>query len=145
VSSADNIMLTEFFFSGLISELSDVELLSILTLFNTQSKAPGNVPECAKMYSDKFKKTVEFVIAESEKLILLEGEFGIVSETDIKNRINLKFYEAVYEWADGSSFNDIINTCGIEEGIVVKMIMTVDRIRQSLHAMAKVVGDNSLA
>lgn len=35
VSSADNILLTEFFFSGLISELSDVELFSILTLFNT--------------------------------------------------------------------------------------------------------------
>jgi superfamily II RNA helicase len=97
------------------------------------------------MYSDKFKKAVEYVIAETEKLILLEAEFGITGETEMKNRINMKFYEAVYEWAEGSSFNDIINSCGIEEGIVVKMIMTVDRIRQSLNAMAKVVGDNSLA
>ena len=97
------------------------------------------------MYSDKFKKAVEYVIAETEKLILLEAEFGITGETEMKNRINMKFYEAVYEWAEGNSFNDIINSCGIEEGIVVKMIMTVDRIRQSLNAMAKVVGDNSLA
>ena len=51
----------------------------------------------------------------------------------------------MYDWAEGKNFIDIINDCMIEEGIVIKMIMTVDRIRQSLNAMAKVVGDNSLA
>ena len=129
VGSADNILLTEFFFSGLISELSDVELLAILSAFNCQQRAPGNVPECAKMYSEKFKTALEYVVSQTERLISLEGEFGVTGEQELKNRLNLKFYEAVYEWADGSSFNDIITTCGIEEGIVVKMIMTVDRIR----------------
>ena len=77
VSNADNIILTEFFFSGLISELSDVELLAILSIFNNQQRAPGNVPECAKMFTDKFKKAFDFIIDETEKLIKLEEEFGV--------------------------------------------------------------------
>lgn len=68
-ATADNILLTELFFSGLINELSDIELLAILSIFNNQQKAPGNVPECAKMYTDKFKKAFDFIVSEAEKLI----------------------------------------------------------------------------
>ena len=97
------------------------------------------------MYSESYKKAYAFVIAETEKLINLEEAFGIGEEKNFSKRLNFCFYEAVYDWADGCDFIDIISDCGIEEGIVIKMFMTVDRIRQSLAAMAKVVGDNALA
>jgi len=51
----------------------------------------------------------------------------------------------VYDWADGCDFIDIINDCQIEEGIMIKMFQTVDRILNSMHKMALVVGDNALA
>jgi antiviral helicase SKI2 len=129
VSSADNILLTEFFFSGLISELTDQEVLAIISLFNNQQKAPGNQPECIKMYSESYKKAYAFIISETEKLIALEEAFSINEEKNFSKRLNFKFYEAVYDWADGCDFIDIINDCQIEEGIVIKMFMTVDRIR----------------
>lgn len=97
------------------------------------------------MYSENFKKAYQFVIEETEKLITLEETFSIGEEKNFSKRLNFCFYEAVYDWADGCDFIDIISDCGIEEGIVIKMFMTVDRIRQSLVAMAKVVGDNALA
>jgi superfamily II RNA helicase len=36
VSSVDPILLTEFFFSGLINELSDPEVLAIISIFNNK-------------------------------------------------------------------------------------------------------------
>lgn len=39
VSSVDSILLTEFFFSGLINELTDQELLAVLSILNNQQKA----------------------------------------------------------------------------------------------------------
>ena len=53
-AKATNLILTEFFFSGLISQLTDCELLALLSLFNVNERAGGNVEECAKQYSEAF-------------------------------------------------------------------------------------------
>ena len=57
----DKVLLTEFFFSGLIGELTDPELLAILSIFVTTEKASGNVADCGKQYSEKFTEAYEFV------------------------------------------------------------------------------------
>jgi len=61
VSGADNILLTEFFFSGLMNELTDLELLAILSTFSTENKAGKDTPECSKVYSENFNKTLNFI------------------------------------------------------------------------------------
>jgi hypothetical protein len=38
----------------LISQLTDCELLALLSLFNVNERAGGNVEECAKQYSEAF-------------------------------------------------------------------------------------------
>ena len=60
-------------------------------------------------------------------------------------RINLKFYEIVYDWADQKTFADCVVGTGIDEGAVVKMILAVNRVRACIEQMATVVGDNALA
>ena len=108
VSSVDPILLTEFFFSGLINELSDQEVLAIISILSDQVRAGKKQPECIKMYSESFKKAYAFLISETEKLIELEKTFSIAEESNFNKRLNFCFYEAVYEWADGSDFIDII-------------------------------------
>lgn len=51
----------------------------------------------------------------------------------------------VYDWADQKSFADVTEDSMIDEGIIVKMIMSVNRKRQQIQDMATFVGDNSLA
>jgi superfamily II RNA helicase len=97
------------------------------------------------MYSEAFKKAYAFVIAETEKLIELEQTFQINEEKDFNKRLNFCFYESIYDWVEGADFIDIIGDCGIEEGIMINMFMQLDKVRQCLHTMAKVVGDNALA
>lgn len=56
----DKVLLTEFFFSGLINELSDQELLAILSIFVTTERA-NQAEDCAKSYSDKFAEALDFI------------------------------------------------------------------------------------
>ena len=48
VTAVDKILFTEFFFSGLINELSDQELLALCSVFITRERASGSIPECGK-------------------------------------------------------------------------------------------------
>ena len=57
----DKILLTEFFFSGFVSHLTDPELLAILSIFVTTEKACGIVADCGKQYSEKFTEAFEFI------------------------------------------------------------------------------------
>jgi hypothetical protein len=51
----------------------------------------------------------------------------------------------VYDWADQKQFSVVIENSSIEEGILIKMLMDVNRKRQKVMEMAAFVGDNSLA
>lgn len=101
MSICDDIIMTEFFFSGLVSTLTDVELLAILSLFCNNEKAGNNAKDCSKIYSDQFEKALDFVWEETEKLIENEKQKSISNEDEqAEKRINQKFYEMVYDWAD---------------------------------------------
>lgn len=65
----NDIILTEFFFSGLIAQLTDCELLAVLSLFCTNEKAPRDTPDCCKQYSESFDKAINFCYNETEKLL----------------------------------------------------------------------------
>lgn len=68
-----------------------------------------------------------------------------MEEQILDKRLNFKFYELVFDWADGKTFKDVVEDTGIDEGSVVKMIMAVNRTRQAIEKMAMVVGDSALA
>ena len=69
----------------------------------------------------------------------------MAEEQELAKRLNFKFYELVYDWADSKTFNDVVSESKIDEGSVIKMIMAVNRTRQAIEKMAVVVGDNALA
>ena len=52
-----------------------------------------------------------------------------MEEQVINKRINYKFYELVYDWADQKIFKDVVEDSGIDEGSVIKMVMAVNRTR----------------
>lgn len=56
----------------------------------------------------------------------------MTDENTIEKRTNYKFYEMVYDWADQKSFADVIEGSTVDDGLVVKMIMSVNRQRQKV-------------
>ena len=51
----------------------------------------------------------------------------------------------MYDWADQKTFAQVIENSAIDEGMIVKMFMDVNRKRQNLMEVAAFVGDNALA
>lgn len=101
-SKCEDIIMTEFFFSGLISTLTDCELLALLSLFCNNEKG-GSAKDCDRIYSDAFEKAIDFIWDETDKLCRSEAEKGIKTDEDEdtpEKRVNFKFYEMVYDWAD---------------------------------------------
>ena len=63
---AGGILLTEFFFCNIISELTDYELLELLSIFELRERAGGNVKDCVKQYSDAFINGLNLIIHETK-------------------------------------------------------------------------------
>ena len=66
------------------------------------------------------------------KLIDIEKQFGVIdTEFDIDKRLNFYFYELMYQWSKNSPFIEVmLNNPGIDEGSIVKMVNSVERLCQ---------------
>ena len=54
---------------------------------------------------------------------------GVIEEQILAKRLNFKFYEMIYDWADQKTFKDVVEDTGVDEGSVIKMVMAVNRTR----------------
>jgi antiviral helicase SKI2 len=84
---------------------------------------------------------------ECDKLIDIEKKWGVIdTEYDKDKRINFYFYELMYAWAEKKSFIEIVQLAPfIDEGTIVKMINSVERLCAQVKEAARVIGDAQLA
>lgn len=77
----------------------------------------------------------------------IEQQFGVVdTELDPDKRLNFYFYELMYDWAKGRPFGElVVKNAGIDEGSIVKMVNSVERICQQLKLAARIMEDAELA
>lgn len=57
-------------------------------------------------------------------------------EKDITARVNMHFYHVVYEWANLKTFSEIKSLTDIDEGMIVRMFMSLDQICKSVKYAA---------
>ena len=60
-------------------------------------------------------------------------------------RLNFNFYEIIYEWANQKPFIEVVKLNNIDEGTIVKMIQSVERVCQQVKTAARVIGDAIMA
>jgi hypothetical protein len=59
----------------------------------------------------------------------VEAKFGVSDvSTDILQRLNFFFYEIIYEWANQKPFSEVVKLNSIDEGIIVNMVKSVERV-----------------
>lgn len=86
------------------------------------------------------------MVDEASKLMDVERDYGVLGEpTEVGKRLNLQFYEIIYEWAHQSKFIDIVKLNKIDEGMIIRMVLTVEQVCKTVKVAAKVIGDATLA
>lgn len=120
--SVNKFLLTELIFSGLLKELTNEEVIALLSILDTQvGSAKGEESE-AKI-SEAFSKAMDFLNEEALKLIEVESRFGVSdSAGDITKILNFQFYELLHEWASQKPFVEIVQLTTVSEGDVVKKV-----------------------
>lgn len=147
VGSVDPILLTQLIFSGWLKKINDYEMLALLSVLIEQVKASKEHKMLESRISDNFWEACLFLEDECDKLIGTEARCGVNDQIQDKyKRLNYYFYEIVYDWAKKKSFLQIkTEHPGLEEGVVIKCILSVGSLCRTVKDMSNLIGDAALA
>ncbi|GFP95072.1 superkiller viralicidic activity 2-like 2 [Phtheirospermum japonicum] len=115
ISSADELTLTELMFNGVLKDVNVEEMVSLLSCF---------------VWQEKLKEAQK----PREELDLL---FTQLQDT-------AHVMEAVYAWARGSKFYEIMEMTPVFEGSLIRAIRRLEEVLQQLIEAAKSIGETDL-
>lgn len=147
VGSADSIIMTQLLFSGHLKKLNNEEMLALFSVLVTETRAGKQCKMLESKISDNFWDACMAIEKETTNLIDIERKFGVTDqEKDATKRLNYYFYELVYDWAKKKPFKEIKDMHpGMEEGILIKMILNVKSLCKEFKKMSTLIGDVTLA
>ncbi|XP_077211328.1 RNA helicase, ATP-dependent, SK12/DOB1 protein [Tasmannia lanceolata] len=140
ITSADELTLTELMFNGVLKDANVEEMVSLLSCFVWQEKlqdAPKPREELDLLFS-QLQDTARRVAK-----VQLECKVQI-DEDNFVNSFRPDIMEAVYAWAKGSKFYEIMEITQVFEGSLIRAIRRLEEVLQQLVQAAKSIGETQL-
>ncbi|CAI9287231.1 unnamed protein product [Lactuca saligna] len=140
ISSADELVLTELMFNGVFKDIKIEEMVSLLSCFVWQEKLQDaqKPREELDMLFTQLQDTARRVAK-----VQLECKVEIDVESFV-NSFRPDIMEAVYSWAKGSKFYEIMEITQVFEGSLIRGIRRLEEILQQLILAAKSIGEVEL-
>ncbi|KAL8234512.1 hypothetical protein R6Q59_020612 [Mikania micrantha] len=140
ISSADELVLTELMFNGVLKDIKTEEMVSLISCFVWQEKlqdAPKPREELDMLFT-QLQDTARTVAK-----VQLECKVEIDVESFVSS-FRPDIMEAVYSWAKGSKFYEIMEVTQVFEGSLIRGIRRMEEILQQLILAAKSIGEVEL-
>ncbi|KAF3969751.1 hypothetical protein ACB098_01G234900 [Castanea mollissima] len=140
ISSADELTLTELMFNGVLKDVTVEEMVSLLSCFVWQEKLQN---------ATKPREELELLFAQLQDTarkvakVQLECKVQIDVESFVSS-FRPDIMEAVYAWAKGSKFYEIMEITQVFEGSLIRAIRRLEEILQQLIQAAKSIGETEL-
>ncbi|XP_075649528.1 DExH-box ATP-dependent RNA helicase DExH9 [Castanea sativa] len=140
ISSADELTLTELMFNGVLKDVTVEEMVSLLSCFVWQEKLQN---------ATKPREELELLFAQLQDTarkvakVQLECKVQIDAESFVSS-FRPDIMEAVYAWAKGSKFYEIMEITQVFEGSLIRAIRRLEEILQQLIQAAKSIGETEL-
>ncbi|GER54977.1 helicase [Striga asiatica] len=134
ISSADELTLTELMFSGLLKDVKVEEMISLLSCFVWQEKLQE---------AQKPRDELELLFTQLQDTARKVAKVQI----DVENFVSSfrpDVMEAVYAWARGSKFYEIMEMTPVFEGSLIRAIRRLEEVLQQLIQAAKSIGETDL-
>ncbi|XP_071715800.1 DExH-box ATP-dependent RNA helicase DExH9 [Rutidosis leptorrhynchoides] len=140
ISSADELVLTELMFNGVFKDIKIEDMVSLLSCFVWQEKLKDaqKPREELDMLFTQLQDTARRVAK-----VQLECKVQIDVDTFVSS-FRPDIMEAVYAWAKGSKFYEIMEITQVFEGSLIRGIRRMEEILQQLILAAKSVGEVEL-
>ncbi|GLT34116.1 hypothetical protein SLA2020_086570 [Shorea laevis] len=140
ISSADELTLTELIFSGVLKDIKVEEMVALLSCLVWQEK----LQDAAKP-----REELELLFTQlqdiARKVAKLQLECKV--QIDVESFVSTfrpHIMEAVYAWAKGSKFYEIMEIAPGFEGNLIRAIRRLEEIVQQLIVAAKSIGETEL-
>ncbi|KAH1055741.1 hypothetical protein J1N35_033806 [Gossypium stocksii] len=140
ISSADELTLTELMFSGVLKDVKAEEMVSLLSCFVWQEK----LQDAAKP-RDELELLFTQLQDTARRIakVQLECKVQIGVESFVSS-FRPDIMEAVYAWAKGSKFYEIMEITQVFEGSLIRAIRRLEEVLQQLILAARSIGETEL-
>ncbi|KAK8860769.1 hypothetical protein M9Y10_012435 [Tritrichomonas musculus] len=138
INTCHEILATELLFAGVFENLNPIELASCVSALvcdrTTNKSISDQIP---KSLVDSFSKMKEI----AKNLEKTFGDLNISLEEDwVDRNLNVSLSQAVFDWASGKSFKDIMYTTDAPEGKIVWVINRVSEALKDFANAAQIMG-----
>ncbi|XP_004964282.1 DExH-box ATP-dependent RNA helicase DExH9 [Setaria italica] len=140
ISSADELTLTELMFSGTLKDATVEQMVALLSCFVWQEKLQ-DAPKPREELDLLFYQLQE--TARRVANLQLECKIQIDVESFV-NSFRPDIMEAVYSWAKGSKFYQIMEMTQVFEGSLIRAIRRLEEVLQQLILASKSIGETEL-
>ncbi|KAG2247299.1 hypothetical protein Bca52824_086927 [Brassica carinata] len=134
ISSAEELTLTELMFSGVFKEAKVEELVSLLSCFVWRER----LPDAAKP-----REELDLLFIQLQDTDRRAAEVDIDVESFVHS-FRPDIMVAVYAWAKGSKFYEIMEIARVFEGSLIRAIRRMEEVLQQLIVAAKSIGETQL-
>ncbi|CAN4108204.1 unnamed protein product [Withania somnifera] len=140
ISSADELTLTELMLSGTFNRIKVEEMVSLLSCLVWQEKLQD---------AQKPREELGLLFAQLQDTARKVAKVQLESKVqiDVENFVSSfrpDIMEAVYSWAKGSKFYEIMEMTPVFEGSLIRAIRRLEEVLQQLIQAAKSIGDIEL-
>ncbi|XP_040385381.1 DExH-box ATP-dependent RNA helicase DExH9 isoform X2 [Oryza brachyantha] len=140
ISTADELTLTELMFSGTLKDATVEQMVALLSCFVWQEKLQ-DAPKPREELDLLFYQLQE--TARRVANLQLECKIQIDVESFV-NSFRPDIMEAVYSWARGSKFYQIMEMTQVFEGSLIRAIRRLEEVLQQLILASKSIGETQL-
>ncbi|CAK9146412.1 unnamed protein product [Ilex paraguariensis] len=140
ISSADELNLTELMFNGVLKDINVEEMVSLLSCFVWQEKLQD-----AQKPRDELQLLFTQLQDTARRVAKVQLECKV--QIDVENFVSSfrpDIMEAVYAWAKGSKFYEIMEITQVFEGSLIRAIRRLEEVLQQLIQAAKSIGETEL-
>ncbi|KAM0025560.1 putative RNA helicase [Helianthus debilis subsp. tardiflorus] len=140
ISSADELVLTELMFNGVLKDIKIEEMVSLLSCFVWQEKLQD---------AQKPREELDMLFTQLQDTArrVAKVQLECKVEIDVEGFVSSfrpDIMEAVYSWAKGSKFYEIMEITQVFEGSLIRGIRRMEEILQQLILAAKSIGEVEL-
>ncbi len=139
INECNSLIFTEMITSGIFDELTDVEIVSLLSIF-IDDKSDDDVFKSELVYAHKLSDKVSKIEKIIETFISLENKNQMFSSNDFWN-ISVNNMDATHLWASGGSILQIKSEGLIKyEGNFIRNITKLYNITDDVITISKLIG-----
>ncbi|BBH05053.1 RNA helicase, ATP-dependent, SK12/DOB1 protein [Prunus dulcis] len=140
ISSAEELTLTELMFNGVFKDIKVEEMVSLLSCFVWQEKLKD---------ATKPREELDLLFSQLQDTArrVAEVQLECKVEIDVDSFVSSfrpDIMEALYAWAKGSKFYEIMSVTPVFEGSLIRAIRRLEEVLQQLIQAAQSIGETEL-